>query len=88
MSKHLTTKHRSAPAGAVVPLAPLSAGELAVEPFINKKEVARRLGWSTRGVDNMMQRREIPYYKFGRRCAYRWSEILQHLAETCRVIKS
>jgi len=62
--------------------------EPAVEPYINKKEVARRMGRTTRGVDKMMRRGLIPYYKFGYRVAYRWSEIQQHLAETCRVCRS
>jgi hypothetical protein len=62
--------------------------DLAVEPYINKKEVARRLGRTTRGVDKMMRRGLIPYYKFGYRVAYRWSEIQNHLAETCRVCRS
>ena len=69
-------------------LAPLTAGDLAVEPYINTKEVARRMGRTTRGVDKMMRRGLIPYYKFGYRVAYRWSEIQTHLAETCRVLKS
>jgi len=71
-----------------IPFTPLTAGELAVEPYINKKEVARRMGRTTRGVDKMMRRGMIPYYKFGYRCAFRWSEIQQHLAETCRVCRS
>ena len=71
-----------------IPSAPLTSGDLAVEPYINKKEVARRLGRTTRGVDKMMRRGLIPYYKFGFRVAYRWSEITHHLAQTCRVLKS
>ena len=46
------------------------------------------MGRTTRGVDKMMRRGLIPYYKFGYRVAYRWSEIQQHLAETCRVCRS
>ena len=62
--------------------------DLAVEPFINKREVARRMGRTTRGVEIMMRRGQIPYYKWGFRVAYRWSEIQQHLAETCRTLRS
>jgi hypothetical protein len=71
-----------------IPLTPITPGDLAVEPYINKKEVARRMGRTTRGVDKMMRRGMIPYYKFGYRCAFRWSEIQQHLSETCRVCRS
>ena len=63
----------------------LSPADLAVEPFINKREVARRMGLTTRGVEKMMRRGQIPYYTWGYRRAYRWSEIQQHLAETCHV---
>ncbi len=61
---------------------------VAVEPFINKREVAKRLGNTTRTVDNMMRRGMIPYYKFGYRVAFRWSEIQSHLAQTCRVCRA
>ena len=63
----------------------LSPADLAVEPFINNREVARRMGLTTRGVEKMMRRGQIPYYTWGYRRAYRWSEIQQHLAETCHV---
>ena len=63
----------------------LSPADLAVEPYINKREVARRMGLTTRGVEKMMRRGQIPYYTWGYRRAYRWSEIQQHLAETCHV---
>jgi hypothetical protein len=59
--------------------------ELSVEPFINKREVARRMGRTTRGVELMMRRGIIPYYNFDWRCAFRWSEIQAHLAQTSRV---
>jgi predicted DNA-binding transcriptional regulator AlpA len=58
---------------------------LAVEPFINKPEVGRRLGRTTRSVNDLMRRGMIPYYKLGYRVAFRWSEIQSHLAQTCRV---
>ena len=64
------------------------AANIAVEPFINKREVAQRLGNTTRTVDNMMRRGMIPYYKLGYRVAFRWSEIQSHLAQTCRVCRA
>lgn len=58
---------------------------IAVESYIDKHEVARRMGSTTRTVDSMMRRGLIPYYKLGYRVAFRWSEIQSHLVETCRV---
>jgi excisionase family DNA binding protein len=57
----------------------------AVEGFINKAEVARRLGKKLRTVDNWMQRGILPYYKIGRSVSFKWSEIETALARTCRV---
>jgi len=59
--------------------------DMAVEPYIDKHEVARRMSSTTRTVDSMMRRCLIPYYKLGYRVAFRWSEIQSHLVETCRV---
>jgi hypothetical protein len=44
------------------------------EPFIGKREVARRLGKTVRTVDNWMRRGMLPYYKCNRTVAFRWSE--------------
>ena len=65
---------------------PMGEGQ-AVEPFIKKPEVAKRLGRTVRTVDAMMRRGQIPYYKFGYAVAFRWSEITEHLAQTCRVCR-
>ena len=64
-----------------------TSGAIAVEPYIDKHEVARRLGKTTRTVDNMMRRGMLPYYKLGYRVAFRWSEIQNHLAQTYRVCR-
>jgi predicted DNA-binding transcriptional regulator AlpA len=58
---------------------------LAVEPFIDKPEVAKRLGKALRTVDNWMIRRLLPYYKIGRSVSFKWSEIETALADSCRV---
>ena len=60
------------------------AGQV-VEGFINKPEVARRLGKKLRTVDNWMQRGILPYYKIGRSVSFKWSEIETALARTCRI---
>jgi len=66
--------------------APASAGPLATaaEGFIKKPAVAARMGLTIRAVELMMRRGQIPYYKFGRAVAFRWSEVLAELARTCR----
>jgi len=58
-----------------------------VEEFINKHEVARRLKKTTRTVDNWMSSGLLPYYKIGRSVSFRWSEVEQHLSQTCRVCR-
>jgi excisionase family DNA binding protein len=70
---------------APVPATPPPAPE--PEPFINKKEAARRLGIKLRTLDDWMRRSLIVYYKVGRSCRFKWSEIERHLAETCRVCR-
>lgn len=60
---------------------------VAVEPFIKKRDVAKRLGKTVRTVDNWMQRGILPYYKIGRSIEFKWSEIEAHLAQTCRVTR-
>jgi predicted DNA-binding transcriptional regulator AlpA len=79
---------QSAPHPASGRLLPNVEKEITVEPFINKREVALRLGNTTRTVDNMMRRGMIPYYKLGYRVAFRWSEIQSHLAQTCRICRA
>ena len=61
--------------------------DIAVEPYIGKDEVARRMGRTVRGVESLMIRGVIPYYQFDSRASFRWSEIQQRIAETCRVCK-
>jgi excisionase family DNA binding protein len=67
--------------------APASDGVAGAEPFISKREVARRLERTPRTVEGLMRRGIIPYYKLGYRVAFRWSEIQEHLAQTCRVYR-
>lgn len=55
------------------------------EEYIDKREVARRLGKTVRTVDGWMSRGILPYYKIGRSVQFRWSEVQDHLAQTSRV---
>jgi excisionase family DNA binding protein len=62
-----------------------AAKTAAGEPFIDKAETARRLGKQTRTMDDWMKRGIIPFYKIGHSVAFRWSEVQEHLARTCKV---
>jgi predicted DNA-binding transcriptional regulator AlpA len=73
----MDTNQTSQPAGA----------SPAVENFINKAEVGRRLGKKLRTVDNWMKRGILPYYKIGRSVSFKWSEIETALARTCHVTR-
>ena len=67
---------------------PASQSDIGVEPYINKRQVARRMGRTVRSVNNLMRRGMIPYYKLGHCVVFRWSEIQSHLAKTCRVVRT
>jgi len=60
---------------------------VAVEEFIDKREVARRLKKKVRTIDNWMKRGILPYYKIGRSVSFKWSEIEATLIRTCRVCR-
>jgi len=57
------------------------------EPFINKREVARRLGRTVRTVDNWMRRGLLPYYKCSHVVTFRWSEIQAFMRENFQVCR-
>jgi len=57
------------------------------EPFIGKPEAAQRLGIKPRTLDQWLHDGRIPFYRVGRSCRLRWSEVQAHLAETARVAR-
>ena len=59
--------------------------EVALEPFLEKIEVAQLLRRTVRSVDLMVSRGLIPHYKFDSRMSFRWSEIQAAFAKSCRV---
>lgn len=59
----------------------------AFEPFIDKAEVAKRLGRGVRTVESWMQQGLLPYYKIKQSVSFKWSEVEQHLKESCRVCR-
>jgi hypothetical protein len=57
----------------------------ATEPFISKKETARRLDCGMRTLDTWMKRGIVPFYKISKKVAFKWSEIQLVLERNCRV---
>ena len=57
------------------------------EPFIDKREVARRLGRTVRSVENWMRRGLLPFYKCNQIVVFRWSEIQTHMKENLWVCR-
>ena len=66
------------------PQSPLSAPGTA-EPFIGKPETARRLNCCLRTLDGWMRDGRVPFYKLGRKVAFRWSEVQAALRESSLV---
>lgn len=56
-----------------------------MEPYLDKAEIARRLGKSKRTVDDWMRRGLLPHYKLGRSVVFRWSDIQRHFDTHYRV---
>ncbi len=55
------------------------------EPFIDKREVSRRLQAGLRTIDEWMRQGLLPYYKVGNSVRFKWSEIERHLGQHCRI---
>lgn len=62
-----------------------SGSQPAAEPFISKRETARRLVKDVRTVTTWMRKGLLPYYKIGHTIVFKWSEVEKQLALTCRV---
>jgi excisionase family DNA binding protein len=56
--------------------------------YINKVEVARRLGKTVRTVDDYMRVGILPFYKVGRSVLFRWEDIERHFITNFRVKRS
>lgn len=57
------------------------------EPYINKAEVARRLGKEVRTIDNWMRQGKIPYFKIGRSVNFKWSDVDAFMQAKFRVVQ-
>jgi hypothetical protein len=73
----VTVEGTPAPAGAGMPVVP--------EGYIDKHETARRLGRTVRSVDTYMTKGIVPFYKWGRTVAFKWSEVDAHIQAHFRV---
>lgn len=72
-----TMKNSTAPSEST------AGGGSGAEVFIDKREVARRLGRTVRTVNNLMRNGRIPFYKFDSRISFRWSEVEARLTRPC-----
>jgi len=58
------------------------------EGFINKAEVAKRIGRTVRTVDTWMKMGILPYYKPDRSVLFRWADVEQHIVDNYLVKRS
>ena len=57
------------------------------EPYIDKKECARRVGRTVRSIDTYMSK-GLPFYKLmGKTVAFKWSEVDAYFRANCRVTR-
>ena len=57
------------------------------DEYLTKREIAQRLNKKTRTIDNWMRLGILPYYKFGRTVAFKWSDVQAHLDANYRVCR-
>src|SRR5262249_19729908 len=50
-----------------------------VDPLLNKRELAQRLGVGLRTVETWMKKRYLPYVKYGKLVRFRWSEVEHYI---------
>jgi excisionase family DNA binding protein len=63
-----------------------SDAEKASDAFLDKVGVAKRLGVKPKTVGAWARNGKIPAYRIGRRLRFKWAEVEQRLAATCRVV--
>lgn len=55
------------------------------DEILEKPETANRLKISTRTLDQWMRAGRVPFLKIGKTVRFRWSDVLAHLTDKCRV---
>ena len=53
--------------------------EFCTDEYINKKQMATRLGVTCRTISSWMAKRLVPYRKLGRLVRFSWPEVCEHL---------
>jgi len=57
------------------------------EVFLTKEAVAKRLGVKPKTVSNWANEGRLPAYRIGVYLRFKWAEVEQHLATSCRVAR-
>ena len=55
------------------------------DDILEKTETADRLKISTRTLDEWMRKRRVPYLKIGKTVRFRWTDVVAHLEQNCRM---
>ena len=59
----------------------------AVEGYLTKEEVAKRLKKTVRTVENWQRRGIVPFVKAGRSVLFKWADVEAHLQSNFRVCR-
>lgn len=51
------------------------------EALIGPDELCQRAGTTLQNVYHLTHTKQIPFYKFGRKLRFKWSEVLQHFKD-------
>jgi len=63
-----------------------NAEKVCAGPFLDQREVAKRLGLQPRTVGNWAREQKLPAYRFGRLLRFKWDEVEQALAANFRCV--
>lgn len=61
-------------------------GIAASETYLDKAAVAKRLGVKPKTVGEWANQGKLPAYRLGPYLRFKWAEVEQHLAATCRCV--
>jgi excisionase family DNA binding protein len=57
----------------------------AVDEYISKTEMAKRMDVSTRTIETWMRERKVPFEKIGRTVRFHWGDVRNYLSRQSRV---
>ena len=81
-------KHPRQPSSGLRPPSPAPASEGQIpagEQLLDPKSVGKRLKLSPRTVSEMANDGRLPAYRIGIYLRFKWAEVEQHLAATCKL---